>query len=691
VRARLHLVFALGFAWVALLGLRLYQLQVVQHARYVAKAERQQQRVVKLDSPRGTIYDAAGRELAVSVEVDSAYAVPGEVQDAAATARALAAVVPDLAPGRLAAQLAADREFVWVARKLDPPVAAAVHRLRLPGIYFLQESKRYYPMRQLAAQVLGWVGTDNHGLAGLELVYDKEINGKPGIRTVLRDARRGTVVSPELRFADPEPGRDLYLSFDAAVQHLVERELARVVEERHAKRGSALFVDPMTGAVVAMASFPSFDPNEFSSFPPSAWRNRTIADAYEPGSTFKVVTATAALESGLVRPDDLFDCGMGRISLGYGYTVRDHKPYGILPFADVIAKSSNVGVIRAALLIGGDRLHRTIDAFGFGRPTGIDLPGENAGILHPYARWGPLTKAYLAFGQGISVTPLQLAMAVAAVANEGNLLRPYVVAAVRKDGRIEQRHPVPPVVGHPASAATLREVKRMLERVVISGTGKSAAIAGYRVAGKTGTAQIPVAGGYARHAYLPSFVGFAPADRPALVGLVAVAEPQGEAYYGAQVAAPAFGNLTRQILLYMGIRPERTRLARWPGESAAPAVAVPAVNAPAAADDEGFGEDVPEISREASPVPASPVAAPQRTTSAVPTAPSLSPRTTPAVQSAPVVSPRAVPAAPGSPLQAPRVTPPAPGSPLPSTSSPAPAAAKARGPQTAGGRAHAAL
>jgi cell division protein FtsI/penicillin-binding protein 2 len=678
VKPRLHLVFALGFAWVLVLGLRLYQLQVVQHSRYVAKAERQQQRVVKLDSPRGTIYDAAGRELAVSVQVDSAYAVPDEVQDPSATARALAAVVPDLAAGHLAAQLSADREFVWVARKLDPPVAAAVRRLRLPGIYFLPESKRYYPMRQLAAQVLGWVGTDNHGLAGLELVYDKEINGKPGIRTVLRDARRGTVVSPDLSFADPEPGRDLYLSFDAAVQHMVERELARVVEERHAKRGSALFLDPATGAVIAMASYPSFDPNQFSSFPPSAWRNRTIADAYEPGSTFKVVTAAAAIESGLVRPDDPFDCGMGRISLGYGYVVRDHKPYGILPFADVIAKSSNVGVIRAALLIGADRLYRTIAAFGFGRPTGIDLPGENAGILHPLARWGPLTKAYIAFGQGISVTPIQLAAAVAVVANEGNLLRPYIVAALKRGERIELRHREPPVVGHPVSAATLREVKRMLERVVTSGTGKSAAIAGYRVAGKTGTAQIPVAGGYARHAYLPSFVGFAPAERPAVVGVVAVAEPQGEAYYGAQVAAPIFGALTRQILLYMRVRPERARLAAWPGESAsavvvtaantaAPAIpgtpgspaipanpASPATIASAAAaamDDDALGEDVAQVSREALP----PVGAPasgaglQRGAPASGTPPAAGPPTRRPASTVPGALPqRAAPPAPAA-------------------------------------------
>ena len=586
MRSRLHVVWLAGLLWVALIGLRLYQLQVVSHLRYVHKAHQQQQRVVKLDPPRGTIYDAAGRELAVSVEVDSAYAVPPEIGDRAATARAIAATCPGLDARRLEKLLAEEREFVWVARKLDPPVAAALRRVHLAGIHFVPESKRYYPMRDLASQVLGYVGTDNHGLAGLELIYDAVITGKPGLRTVLRDARRGTAVSPDLFFTEPRPGGDLYLTLDAAVQHMVERELQRAVEQRRARRGSAVFLDPATGAVLAMASFPTFDPNEFERYAVGSWRNRTIMDAYEPGSTFKIITAAAALESGLVHADDPFDCGMGSIVLS-GITIRDHKRYGILSFADVIAKSSNVGAIRAALIIGGERLHRTIVAFGFGRSTGIDLPGENAGILHPLERWGPLTKAYVAFGQGVSVTPLQLAAAVAAVANGGSLLQPYVVDAVRRGEAVERRHPRPAVAARPISPATAAEVRRLLERVVTDGTGKSAAVAGYRVAGKTGTAQIPVAGGYARHAYLPSFVGFAPADRPSLVGIVAVDAPQGLEYYGAQVAAPVFGTLVREVLLYLGVRPQRQVPSVWPGEvvtarlpgggSAATAATVPAV------------------------------------------------------------------------------------------------------------------
>jgi cell division protein FtsI (penicillin-binding protein 3) len=566
---RLAIVTGLGAAWVLLIAARLYDLQVMRYDHYAGKAERQQQRVVTLDPPRGTIYDAHGRELAVSIQVDSAYAVPPEIEDPAGAARQIAEVVPGLdtpeAIAKLVRHLSGDRDFIWVARKLDPPVAEKVRNLGLKGIYFLPESKRYYPMRELAAQVLGYVGTDNQGLAGLELVYDKEIAGKPGVRTVLRDARRGTVISPELSFAEPEPGHDLHLTLDATVQHIVEQELAKAVKERRAKRGTAIVLDPETGGVLAMASYPTFDPNHFGSYPSESWRNRAIADVYEPGSTFKVITAAAALEAGVVKASDMIDCGMGGITIWKGIRVRDHHPYGVLSFAQVISKSSNVGVIRVALHLGDERLYRTIRGFGFGRLTGIDLPGESGGILHPVERWGPIDKAFVSFGQGVSVTPLQLVTATAAIANGGNLLKPHVVAAVSRGEARVPRYPAPPVMGRSLSPATAIELTRLLEEVVTKGTGKTAAVAGYRVAGKTGTAQIPVRGGY--RGYLPSFVGFAPAGRPSIVGLVAIAEPQGGQYYGGQVAAPVFGAIARQVLLYRGIHPERERPTVWPGET----------------------------------------------------------------------------------------------------------------------------
>lgn len=568
MRRRIGFVAGFGIVWVLLIAARLYDLQVVRYDHYSSKAGRQQQRVVTLDPPRGTIYDAQGRELAVSIQVDSVYAVPPEIEEPAAAAAALARVVPGLDGVRLARQLTGDREFIWVARKLDPPVAAKVRALKLKGLYFVPESKRYYPMGDLAAQVLGYVGTDNHGLAGLELVYDREITGKPGKRTVLRDARQGTVAAPDLSSAEPQPGQNLYLTLDATVQHIAERELAHAIEERHAKRGSALFLDPRTGGVLAMASYPTFDPNDFASYPPESWRNRAIADVYEPGSTFKMVTAAAALEAGVVRASDRIDCGMGTITLFRDIRVHDHERYGMLTFAQVIAHSSNIGVIRVAQRMSNQRFYGTIRGLGFGSPLGIDLPGESAGILHPVERWSLLEKDYIAFGQGVSVTPLQLVAAAGAVANGGTLLRPHMVDAVSRGERGEARlakFTSPPVIGRPMSTATAAELTRLLEGVVIEGTGKSAAILGYRVAGKTGTAQIPVRGGY--RGYLPSFVGFAPADRPALVGLVAIAEPQGNEYYGAQVAAPAFSAIVRQVLLYRGVHPERDRPALWVGQT----------------------------------------------------------------------------------------------------------------------------
>ena len=565
---RLRIAALIGALWIAAIAGRLYVLQVRQHDHYVSKAARQQQRVITLDPPRGTIYDARGRELAVSVQVDSAWAVPSEVRDPRATAAALAKAVRGLDPVKLARELARDREFIWVARKLDPPVAEAVRALKLPGIHFLPEAKRYYPMRELAAQVLGYVGTDNNGLAGLELLYDEQVAGKPGLRTVLRDASGAMVVAPGLSFAEAEPGQDLHLTLDAAIQHIVERELERAVVERGASRGMAVFLDPRTGGVLAMASYPSFDPNEFGRYSSARWRNRTIMDVYEPGSTFKIITGAAALGSGLVRAEDQFDCEMGAIVV-YGKRIRDHKPFGRLTFAQVLEKSSNVGVIKAALIVGDERLYKTIRDFGFGRPTGIDLPGEGSGILHPMERWGMRGKAYISFGQGISVTPLQLASAVSAVANEGTLMRPHVVAGIGRGGTVQASNSATrgtAVLGHPIDPATARELSHLLEAVVIQGTGKGAGVEGYRVAGKTGTAQIPVRGGYSRNGYLPSFVGFAPVDRPVMTGVVAVAEPQGWEYHGGQVAAPVFGAIARQVLLYLGIRPEREAPGLWPGE-----------------------------------------------------------------------------------------------------------------------------
>jgi cell division protein FtsI (penicillin-binding protein 3) len=565
--------------WSAAIAVRLAALQVEHHEEYRARARSQQLMVVQLEPPRGTIYDARGRELAVSVEVDSAYANPrrlqaeGLVEEAA---RRLAAVLGRDAAG-LAEALSVDREFVWLERQLDPPRAAAVAALELPGVGFLEEYKRYYPMGEVAAQVLGFAGIDQRGLEGLEHLYHDVVAGREGTQTLLRDARRGTAASPLLAGSAPRPGASLHLTLDAAIQHVAERELAAAVERERAAGGSVVVLDPRTGAVLALASAPLIDANRFPEYPLDHRRNRPVADAYEPGSTFKMITAAAALSANLLDPTDELDCEMGGITLA-GVRIRDHKRFGLLTFRDVIARSSNVGAIKTGLMLGDQRLYDAVRAFGFGRPTGIDLPAESAGELagpESWRRW-PLTKAYVSFGQGISVTPLQLARAFAAVANGGELLRPWVVAAVG-----EPRGPQPPadrlpgaavalaaqpapvrraagrreVVGRPLSAATARELERMLEAVVEEGTGRAAAVPGYPVAGKTGTAQKAKNGAYSPRHFVASFAGFVPARDPRLVIAVAIDEPW-PSYHGGAVAAPVFARIAEQALIYLGVPPE---------------------------------------------------------------------------------------------------------------------------------------
>jgi cell division protein FtsI (penicillin-binding protein 3) len=569
VRSRLYFVLALIALWIGAISARLYHLQVNRHDEFARRAERQQQRVIELDPPRGTIYDARGRELAVSVEVESAFAVPREVGDARAAAATLARVL-EVDGGKLERLLDADREFVWVARKLDPPQARRVKELRLPGIYFLEESKRYYPMREVGAHALGYVGTDNHGLAGLEAMYDKVVAGKPGRRTVLRDARQGMAVPANLPSAAPVPGNDLYLTMDAALQQIAERELARAAETLATQSGSVVLLDPSTGAVLALASWPTFDPNRFAAATDEQRRNRPVSDAYEPGSTFKMVTAAAALEEGLIDPDEALDCEMGGITLA-GVRIADHKAFGTLSFREVIAKSSNVGTIKTSLRLSNASFYAMIRAFGFGRTSGIDLPGESPGLLMPVTRWPSLAKAYISFGQGISVTPLQLALAFGTVANGGRLLEPYLVRQAGSGATAMLPHPQPVERGRPISPRTLAVVSELLAGVTAEGgTGRAAVVPGYPVAGKTGTAQKAEPGkGYLANEFVASFAGFAPMSHPAIVAVVVLDDPRGT-YHGGEAAAPVFAAIARQALLYLNVRPERERPERWPGEPEPP-------------------------------------------------------------------------------------------------------------------------
>jgi len=569
VKARLILVVTVMALWSGGVIARLYQLQVVDHEIYRQRAAGQHHRRVVLQPPRGTIYDVRGRDLALSVDADSVWADPSQIEDPKGTARGLANVL-NLDVQKLEKSLASEREFVWIARQLDRPEADEVRQLKLAGVGFLKESKRYYPMRELAAQVLGFAGLDNKGLEGLEQIYNDVIAGEPAERQVLRDARRGTVLLPDISFGEARAGKNLHLTIDSWIQHLLETELAAVYRRTRARSASAVLLDPHTGAILAMASLPTFDPNHFSRSSRESWRNRAVMDAFEPGSTFKVITAAAALEGNLVDPEDVFDCEHGSVVV-QGVRIHDHKSFGDLTFREVLAKSSNVGAIKTGLLVGKQSLYEQIVEFGFGRLTGVDLPGESRGILRTVERWPKRATAYISFGQNLSVTTLQMVTAFAAVANGGTLFSPYIVTGVGQNGKVLDRHRRPRRVSNPISASTARTLERLLESVVTDGTGKKAAIPGYRVAGKTGTAQkASENGGYAARKFVASFVGFAPAREPAIVGMVVIDEPEPAlGYHGGDVAAPVFSAVVGPTLLYLGIPPERQELQQWPGEQVA--------------------------------------------------------------------------------------------------------------------------
>ncbi len=563
MKTRLILVVVVLAAWACLVTARLYQLQVAEHDRYRQIAEGQQRDELKIDPPRGTIFDVRGRELAVSVTVDSAFVDPSQVDDPGGLLTQLASV-PEI--DRKAAALAVNRSgrFAWIGRKLDPEVSRALRRLETPDLNFLRESRRCYPMGQLAGPVLGFVGLDPHGLEGLEARFERQLAGDAVERTVLRDAQRGTVRFPGMSLSEAEPGLDLHLTIDATIQHIAERELRAAVARHRAASGSVVILDPWSGAVLAMASAPDFDPNAFNEVTKACWRNRGVADAFEPGSTFKVITVAAALEANLVDPSDIFDCENGSIVV-QGKRINDHKKFGDLTLREVMANSSNVGAIKVGLMVGDRALYDQIRAFGLGEPTGIDLPGENSGIVQPLESWGKRGGAYISFGQGISMTALQLAGVFGAIGNGGHLYQPYVVEGLGRDGGFEAPVERPVLLGKPIDPATALTLERMLEAVIEEGTGKAAAVPGYRVAGKTGTAQIAVEGGYSPNKFVASFAGFAPARDPALVAVVRIDEPRG-AYHGGDVAAPVFGAIAEQVLLYLGVPPDREVPGRWPGE-----------------------------------------------------------------------------------------------------------------------------
>ncbi len=541
--------------WTIAIEARLVHLQVVRHEQMVDRATRQQMRTVPASAQRGEILDRGGRVLAYSVDADTVYAVPTEIDAPERVATMLCDALDDCSQAerdRIAGRLGQRRTFAYVRRQIAPDEARRIADLELDGVGFLKETRRYYPNKELAAHLLGYVGVDSVGLHGIESVYDGQIRGRQGKIIIQTDARRRAFSRIE---RPPTAGATLQLTIDHNLQYIAERELRAAVELLRAAGGTVIIMDPHTGEVLALANEPTFNPNAFAKFSADRRRNRATQDVYEPGSTFKIVTASAALEERVLEPDDPIDVSAGMIRLG-SRQINDVYRYGVLSFADVIVKSSNVGAVKIGMQLGPDRLGRYVRRFGFGQRLSRDFAGESAGIVWDPMRWTDDALASVSMGYQIGVTALQMVAAVSAVANGGVLLEPRLVHAIeRESGRVFVKLRV---IRRSISAETASRLTAIMEQVVQRGTGRAARIPGYRIAGKSGTAAKIVDGRYSKTDYNASFVGFVPARAPIFTVLVVIDTPRGGEYYGGQVAAPVFRRVAEAVIRHLGVAPSVT-------------------------------------------------------------------------------------------------------------------------------------
>jgi len=546
---------------VALLVLvRAFHVQIATGDRLREMAEDQYLRELRVSPRRGAIYDRHGTELAVSVDVDSVYANPRRLkamdQDPVAVAKRIAKIL-DVNPQTLAKRLASNRYFVWIGRRVTPHEATRIRELEIPGVELTAESRRYYPNRHLAAQILGFADIDGRGIEGIELAYEDRLRGSDRRVAAIRDRRGQVVFADDMEDDRTMQGQSVVLTIDKTIQHVAERELVLGVRMFEARGGSVVVMDPSTGEILALANYPPFNPNEPSKQPIAHRRNRALVDRFEPGSTIKPFTVAAALAAGAIKPNQSINCENGATRIG-GRTLHDAHPYEWLTPTQVLAHSSNIGTAKIALTLGKKDLYRAFRRFGFGEPTRIGMPGETAGVLRHYRTWYEIDTAAVSFGQGMSVTNVQLATAMSAIANGGRLMQPMLVRRM-VDGHgatIEETKPRVRRQVVPSKVAEL--VGQMLTAVTEpGGTAVEAAVDGYLVAGKTGTAQKAdyVHGGYAKDLWLASFIGFAPADHPAVVISVVIDEPT-IAHYGGTVAGPVFRRIAEATLRHLGIAPE---------------------------------------------------------------------------------------------------------------------------------------
>ena len=546
-RLRWLIVWVLAVVWMVAVLARLSYLQLFCYSEYLAKAQHQQQRIFEISPKRGAIYDRKGRELAVSIPMDSVFADPAEITDAGMVAQLLSRVL-SIPAEDLETKIQEAHTPVRLARKLSPEIVQRIDAMNLRGVFFQKENRRVYPQGELAAHVLGHVDVDEKGMGGIEYSLDKLIRGRPGKMMVLADGRRRWY---DRRETAADPGASVELTIDETIQYIAEKELARAIEQTHAKAGSVVVQDPNTGELLAVANWPTFDPNDAGNYSDEDRMDRAVSAAYEPGSIFKVITVTGAIENGVANPNELVDCQMGKIVVA-GRLIHDWHPFGMLTVRQILAHSSDVGAIKLALAVGAPRFYDTIRSFGIGQLTGIDLPGENRGLLRPVDDWSASSIGSLAMGQEVSVTPIQIISAISAIANGGTLYRPRIVREIHADQPAPNRAGMEP--RQVTDAKTAAEVREMMEDVMIEGTGKHSQLDGYTSAGKSGTAQKidPATGRYSASQYNASFIGFAPVNDPAISILVVLDSPVG-AHHGGEVSGPVFKRIAEQVLAYLGV------------------------------------------------------------------------------------------------------------------------------------------
>ena len=549
------IVVGVALLWATAVFGRLGYLQLYRHRDYLLRAQHQQQRIIEISPKRGAIYDRNMHALAMSIKVDSAFAIPNEIKDKALAAQLLSGVLgipADLVESRLESS----QNFVWIERKLTPEKSEAVTALNLKGVYTQAENKRFYPKADLASHVVGFVDVDEKGLGGIEYSLDNQIRGKSEKIVMMADAHQKWFDGGEAR---RDRGANVVLTLDEKIQYIAERELAAAINKTHALAGTVVVMNPNNGELLAVANWPTFNANAASAGTPAEFRmNRAVSALYEPGSTFKLITLAAAFDQGVTNPDEVFDCENGATYVA-GHKIHDHKRFGLLTVADILAQSSDVGAIKIAERLGAPKFYDYIHSFGFGTPTGVDLPGESRGLLRPLVNWSPISIGAISMGQEVGVTPMQLISAVSAIANGGMLYKPHIVAEVRRGETVLPREGLlaasePRRVIQPETAATLR---RLMEGVILNGTGKLARLDGWTSAGKTGSAQKidPDTGRYSRTQLIASFTGFAPINNPAVAILVSLDSPIG-LHEGGMVAAPVFKRVAEQVLPYLDVLPD---------------------------------------------------------------------------------------------------------------------------------------